>query len=91
MENYSKTNVVLSILWGCLSVATLVVAIYATFTPGKYLFPSILALSIILFLLARQRLPKYEMKEEKFELHLRNLGIFIAVFSAVGVAAITNV
>ena len=91
METDLKENYFLATLWFLLGIIVLVATCYSINTPGKYLIPSGLGMSAILFLMARQRLLKFGMKPSTFTKYIRNLGLFVTISSSVGIATISNI
>ncbi|SUJ14680.1 Uncharacterised protein [Shewanella morhuae] len=90
-ENYTgnfknKENKLLAYCWFTLS-ALLAITPFISFSGKAYLLiPGFLGLSAILFMIGRQRLNKYVIKEEKLNVLIRNLAIFVAIYSGASVA-----
>ena len=91
MESSLKENYFLASCWLLLSFIVLVATCYSINTPGKYLIPSGLGISAILFFMARQRLSKYSMKPSAFIKNVKNLGLFIALYSGATITVVSNI
>ncbi|MGI2173044.1 hypothetical protein ACRN92_02575 [Shewanella ulleungensis] len=86
-----KENKILATTWLFLASFLIVSAGYILSTSGKYLVPSILGISIILFLMGRQRLTKYQIQQSKFQLYIRSLAIVVAISAGAVGATMANV
>ncbi len=90
--DYSKNeNSLLAVMWFVLALVVACFGIYIMFTPGKYLVASFLGLSFLLFVIGRQRLKLYQLEPDRFKMQIRNLGLFIAMASAIGGTVTANV
>ena len=91
MEASPKENRSLASMWLILALAVAAIGIYFLFTPGKYLMPSFLGFSLILFYVGRQRLNKYKLEPGKFQKIVRNISLFVVFASAIASAVTAHV
>ncbi|GGY47094.1 hypothetical protein GCM10011297_20070 [Bacterioplanes sanyensis] len=84
MEAQSKDNKVVATLWLVLAVAVAVAGVYACFTPGRYVAPGFVGLSLLLGCLGRQCLSKYWLEDAVYQKTIRGLALFVVSAMVIG-------
>ena len=90
MNQTPSENKVIGYIWLLLSFIVFICACLILTTEGRPLFLGILGMSLILFVIGRQRFSKYQLSEFRFKKIMLALSLLTAITSSLSVIFVTS-